>query len=391
MKSAIATKTGGVGIPSVDVLRGFVLLVAALEYVRLFITPEGTHDPIGFGIHWVSLMWAPAFVFLFGTSAWFKLKNGMDRKSLSQFLLVRGVFLIALEILVVGFLWDFNPNIFPIYIQIIGVLGLSMIVLAGLVWLPVPAILTIAFTVIAGHNLFDHASFGDSYAANILNGLLLDSSAVCKSICKDFKHEPVYAFLEFPLIPWFAVLALGYATAGIFTMPVEERRKLLAVAGVGCVAGFLVLRALNGYGDPFPWKEGKDTLQTAASFVMPSKYPPSLMFLLLTLGVFSLVAAAAGDAKGKLAAFFAVFGRVPLFAYLLALLAAHVLALVLGVAQGFPVDSFLRGFWGFPRDFGVASGWVFLGWLAVIAFLYPICEWYGESKAARKSFLQALL
>ncbi len=368
------------------------MLLVALDILRYFIfggygepmNLEGTNAPLFF-TRWITHYFAPVFLFLAGVGAYLKFQKGLSKKQMSLFLLTRGIFLIALEVVVIGFLWKFQINIYPILFQFIWVLGASMMVLAGLIWLPVGVIAGLSLIVIFGHNMLDDFSFGSGYLANILNGIFHKEAVVCSAICENSPGEIFYAYFSYPLIPWAAVMALGFGLGALYKMDSDRRRKILLFGGLAATLLFFIIRALNGYGNPAPWAENKNALWTAMSFLNTHKYPPSLSYLLMTLGPAALLLFAFDKVKGGFAAFIEVFGRVPIFFYVIQFLLAHVLALILGIAQGFRVEQFLTFFWRFPEGFGLSLVWVFVAWLAVLALMYPLCEWYADLRAKGKS------
>lgn len=369
------------------------MLLVALDVLRYFIfggygepmNLEGTNAPLFF-TRWITHYFAPLFLLLAGVGAYLKHQKGLSKKQMSLFLLTRGLFLIALEVIVVGFIWKFQLNIYPILFQFIWVLGASMMVLAGLIWLPLRVIAGLSLIVIFGHNMLDGFSFGSGYLANILNGIFLQPAVVCAGVCEG-EEGIFYAYLSYPLLPWAPVMALGYALGALYQMDAERRRKYLLFGGLAATILFFVIRALNGYGNPAHWAENKNALWTAMSFLNTHKYPPSLSYLLMTLGPAALLLFAFDKVKGGLAAFIEVLGRVPIFFYVVQFLLAHVLALILGVAQGFRVEQFLTFFWKFPEGFGISLLWVYVAWAAAIGLMYPLCEWYADLRAKKKSRL----
>lgn len=394
MTNTTANQGGGQGIQSVDLLRGFVMLLFALDIMRYFVI-EGYINPVNladttaplFFTRWITHFFAPVFLLLAGTSAYFKHQNGLSKKQLSLFLLTRGVFLIALEILVIGFLWRFQFNIYPIFFQVIGVLGLSMVALAGLVWLPLRAIAAVSLLVIFGHNLLDGYTFGSGYWGNILGGLLHQEAVICVDICEKNTKEVFLAFISYPLLPWAAVMSLGYTLGALYQMDAARRRKLLLQGGAAATVLFLVVRAAGGYGNPMPWGENKNLLWSVMSFLNTNKYPPSLSYLLMTLGPAMLLLAWFETIKGRVARVVSLFGRVPLFYYVLHLLLAHTLALVLGVFQNYSSSDFLVGFWRFPEEFGLPLAGVYALWIIAALALYPICDWYADLRARKPGSL----
>lgn len=395
MTNTTANQGGGQGIQSVDLLRGFVMLLVALDLIRFYTLDASYGDPMNldettvglFFSRWITYYFAPLFLLLAGTTAFFRKNQGMTTKQLSVFLLTRGLFLIALEVLVVGFLWKFQFNIYPIYFQLIWVLGLSMVALAGLVWLPVSAIAGISLAVIFGHNLLDGFDLGSGYWQNIAWGILHQEAAVCLDICQHNKETVYYAFFFYPLLPWGAVVGLGYALGSLYQLEAKRRRKILLLGGLAATLLFLVVRALGGYGNPMPWAENKNSLWTIMSFLNTQKYPPSLAYLLMTLGPGLMLLAWFETVKLKAFSFFRVFGQVPVFSYLLIFLVAHTLALIIGVFQGFAVSDFQTVPWRFPEEYGLGLGWVYLIWVIAALALYPICDWYADLRARKPGSL----
>ncbi len=395
MSTTTAIKSGGSRVQSVDLLRGLIVFLVALDILRYFIFAgydeptnlEGTTAPLFF-TRWITHFFVPGYLLLAGVGAYLKGQALADKKKLAVFLLTRGVFVILLEIFVVGFLWTFQFNLYPILIQFVWALGASMIVLAGLLWLPLRVIAGLSLAILFGHNLLDGFSFGEGYAANILNGLFHTPAVVCAQMCESSK-DVFYAYLSYPIIPWAAVMSLGYALGRVFEMTPERRRKILLYGGLSAVILFIAVRFLNGYGSPYPWSPQDNGLWTVMSFLNAKKYPPSLTYLLMTLGPLLMVLSVLENVRGWFADMVRVFGRVPLFFYFLQFLLAHVLALVLGVAQGFPVEAFMEPPWRLPETFGVSLPWVYVAFVAEVALMYPFCEWYAEVRAKKgHRFLQ---
>jgi len=396
MSTSPATKSGGVERKdAIYLLRGIAMLLVALDLIRYYTFDSGQINPVDlnetwaglFFSRWVTHFFAPLFLLLAGTSAYFRKSAGMETKSLSLFLLTRGLFLIALEVLVVGTLWKFQLNIYPVYFQVIWVLGASMIALAGLVWLPLRAIAAISLAFIFGHNLLDARSLGEGWWQNIAWGALHQETAVCLDICKHSAREVYYAFFSYPLIPWFAVMGLGYTLGRLYEMPAATRRQYLLYGGWVVVLLFIAVRALNGYGNPKPWSVQDTFLWSLMSFLNTEKYPPSLAYLLMTLGPAMLLLAWFEKARLKFLDFIRVFGRVPLFYYLVYFLFAHSVAVIIGIYQGFPAEKLLTVPWRFPSGFGVGLGWVYLIWVGAVLLLHPICDWYAGLRERKPASL----
>jgi uncharacterized membrane protein len=379
----------GPRIDSVDFLRGLVIVVMALDHVRDYVTSV-RFDPLDltqtnaalFLTRWITHFCAPVFVFLAGTSAGLQAAAGKTKSELARFLLTRGLWLIFLELTVIYFGWTFNftPSAF---LQVIWAIGVSMIVLAGLIFLPIPAIAAVAAILILGHNAFDAVSAPQFAAPTTGAG----------PVAWMFLHHmgftqagPVAVFVAYPLVPWVGVMALGYVFAGLYRMGEAERGTLLVRAGLVAFAAFAALRGFNIYGDPQPWSAQSGALKTALSFVNTSKYPPSLLFLLMTLGPSLIVLAFAERWRGAIHDFFVAFGRVPLFFYVIHIYLAHAAAAALAVGQGFPAQSLFVHFLFLPQGYGYGLGVVYLVWFAVVAALYPACVWFGRVKKRSRAW-----
>jgi uncharacterized membrane protein len=369
-------------VESIDLLRGAVMVLMVLDHCRDFFgdmrinpTDLSATTPALFFTRWVTHLCAPTFSLLAGVSAalWGARR---PRAELSRFLVTRGAWLIVLEQT-----WE-NVFIFNVPHYLLGLvlwaLGWSMIALAGLTYLPRAVIGGIALAMIAGHNLLDGVRPGGGAAA-FLWGLL---------------HQPGMQFLPgglpillgYPLIPWVGVMAAGYAIAPVFSLPAERRRPILLTIGLGAIAGFLALRWLNVYGDPRPWSVQKDPASTAMSFLNCTKQPPSLLYLLMTLGPAFLALAALDRGLGHLGAPLRRIGRVPLFFYLLQWPVAHALAVIVAAIRGFPIGWMFR-FPPFeaPPGYGNNLIIIYLSWAVTVALLYYPSRWYWDWKRRRRS------
>lgn len=381
-------------IASLDLLRGIVMVVMALDHCRDFFggrsgdpTDLDTTTPGLFLTRWVTHFCAPVFVLLAGTSASLH-GRGRPRGELARFLAARGVWLIALEFTLVHLGWFLGYS-GALILQVIAAIGAAMLALAGLVFLPRGAIAAIGLAIVLGHDALDgvHASEPGS-ALGILWTLLHEAFAAVRL------PGGTVLVVIYPLLPWTGVLACGYALGGWIERPRAERARLLARLGLALVLGFAVLRAANGYGDPAPWERRESALLTVFSFVNAAKYPPSLVFLAMTLGPALLLLAAVeradarAGARTRLRGALETFGRVPLFYYVLHLYLAHLGAALwfrLHEGQAFPFS--LRG----PSAPWQGLGVVYAGWLAVVVLLYPLCRWYAGVKRKSRSRLLSYL
>ena len=364
---------------SIDALRGLVILFMLLDHVReTFLLHRQVSDPMSidttepalFISRTLAHLCAPVFVLLTGLSAFLYGEKYQGRGDVSAFLFKRGLFLVVLEFTLVNFAWTFQlpPNV--IYMQVIWAIGVSMIALAALVWLPRPLLIGLALVIIGGHNLLDGVHFAVGSALHIPWAILHERSWI--EVSDTLRLRTTY-----PVLPWIGVIALGYGIGPWFSgsMATARRQRYLLLAGVGALVGFVVLRVINGYGEA-PWQMYDSHVQTLMSFFNITKYPPSLLFLALTLGVGLLLLLGferAGQPRwiGTLA----VFGAAPMFFYLLHLYVLKVLY-VMGVAL-FGLNQGTH--FGFDS---VASVWL-VALLLPLALYLPV-RWFAGLKARRR-------
>jgi uncharacterized membrane protein len=374
----------------VDVLRGLVMVLMALDHVRVYFSSEplgplASISPQLFAMRWVTHFCAPVFVFLAGAGAFLHGRR-TGRAALARYLATRGAWLILLELTLIRLAWTFNLGWGEFLLAgVIWVIGLSMLCLAGLVFLPRAALLAFGLALVFGHDLF-----GASPLAQGLNdGPLAWLYQVLHS-GGPFQlgpGGPMFVVL-YALVPWVGVMALGYAFGAVLAAePARRRRHCLAI-GWGAIALFLVLRSPNLYGDPSSWAvSGRGFLFTLFSFVDTNKYPASLQFLLMTLGPAIALLPWLERSTGAVARALAVFGRVPLFYYLLHIPLIHVLALGLALARTGSVPAWFTGNFPMMRPppeglgFGVP---MMLALTALVAVLlhFP-CRWFARVKRAR--------
>jgi uncharacterized membrane protein len=374
-------------IESIDLLKGLVMVIMALDHVRDFFhystfffdpsDPTQTTLPVFF-TRWITNFCAPAFSFLAGLSA-FLIGKRKTPHELSIFLLKRGAWLVFIEITIITFGWHFDIQFRNIYFQTIWQLGAGMIVLAGLIRLPKTIILVLSCVIIFGHNLLDGFHFDGNYLWAFLHGRARFSYA-----------EGHYIRQSYALIPWIAVMSLGYCFGSLYDSSFDavKRRKILNSLGIGALLLFFILIAINKYGDPVPWKNYGDTAKTFMSVFNLNKYPPSLLFLLMTLGTTFLFLANTEKLKGKVVNFFCVFGRVPFFYYIIHLYLIHLFALLFAEFTGFGWQKMiLLNFVSKVeelRGFGVNLGMVYLIWIGIIFLMYPLCKKFDRYKQAHK-------
>jgi uncharacterized membrane protein len=383
-------------VKSVDALRGAVMIVMALDHVRDFIhrgamtgrspTDLLTTTPVLFMTRWVTHFCAPVFMFTAGIGAYFYLsrrslgeggrRNGRTRGQLSAFLVTRGLWLMLLEVTVMRLAYNFNLDQgVPFFLLVLWGLGLCMIALAALVWLPIPLLTVMSIATIVLHHLVGGGPVIHRVGAMSFAG---------------------YVFIApYPLIPWLGVMTLGFCFGPILAKPADERRRTLVLAGVVAMAAFVMLRTFNIYGEPAHWSPQPSAVFSALSFLNASKYPPSLVFLLITLGP-ALIALSWFDRLSfSRSNPLIVFGRVPLFYFVLHFLAAHLASFVLAVvtygSSAFtfmwqPVPSMGGPAKAFPPNFGWDLWVAYAVWIAIVVALYPLCRWFADLKERRRAW-----
>lgn len=379
---------------SIDLLRGLAIVVMAIDHVRDYFLAGTTNDPMTdpdvapaiFLTRWITHFCAPVFVLLAGTSAGL-MASRKSRAELGRFLLTRGLWLIAIEIVVISLGWTFAPHGIVeldgrvlVTMQVIWAIGAGMVVLAGAQFLGRGACLALGIAIVAGHGLL-HAVWPASSMFET-GPLWVALHAQMTANAGPFTFVFVY-----PLLPWIGVMLLGFGAAGIFELAPERRDALLLRAGLAMTAAFFVLRGLDLYGDPNPWQvQPGGAVATLIDFFNTSKYPPSLAFLLMTLGPATILCAYAGRFRGAVAEVLVTFGRVPFAFYVLHLYLIHALSVLLGVAQGFGAAPFFTLFLFYPAGYGLPLWGVYVVWALVIASLYPFCRWMAGVKARRRDW-----
>ena len=373
-----------VRIESIDVVRGVIMILMALDHVRDFFGNSGLNptNPATttislFFTRWITHFCAPVFFLLTGTGAYLSLGR-KSKRELSQFLFTRGLWLIVLELTVTRCLgWQFNLDYQVVMLIVLWALGWVMIVLSVLVYLPASIVTTFGVVMIATHNLFDSVQ-----SSNPLWSILHSPNFIVN-------HPGRVVFVGYPLIPWMGVTAAGYGLGQIYSWPPERRKAFQLPLGLGLTAAFFVLRAINVYGDPLRWTTQKSAAFTVLSFLNTTKYPPSLLYLLMTLGpaLLFLWAVDAGTPQWLRPAL--IIGKVPMFYYLLHIPLIHLIAVAVcyarygqahwmfespGLGQ-FPITQ--------PPEWGYSLPIVYLVWACVVLALYPLCRWFAGLKQRR--------
>lgn len=374
-----------------DLLRGAVMIIMALDHVRDFFNRDAMFfDPTDlakthgwlFATRWITHFCAPVFVFLAGTGAFLSLGRGKTKRDLSWFLFTRGLWLVLLELTLVNFGWTFHFDSNAFFVQVIWAIGWSMVCMAALIHLPLWGVAAFGIVMIAGHNLLDGIR-PEAFGSLSWLWIVLHVQAPVQV------SSNVGFFVAYPLIPWIGVMASGFAFGAIMKCERAERRRILLRLGIGMTVVFVLLRATNLYGDPHSWSQQTSALFTFFSFINCEKYPPSLLYLLITLGP-AIVALSLFDRElGGWSKPIIVFGRVPLFYYLLHVPLIHGIAVLLahlkygsagGVWNGPPFGPNS----GYPENYGSGLLGVYAVWAVVILLLYPLCRWFAGVKQRRR-------
>ncbi|MEP7109685.1 MAG: heparan-alpha-glucosaminide N-acetyltransferase domain-containing protein [Ferruginibacter sp.] len=378
-------------IISIDLLRGLVMVIMALDHVRdYFHAGAFLYNPLDldktntvlFFTRWLTHFCAPVFMFLAGSSA-FLTGQKKTKKELSVFLLKRGLWLIFIELVIANFGWNFAITFPAILFIVIWALGISMIVLAALIHLPVKMIFLIGIILVGCHNLLDDIHVEGNNLPAFGWSLLHEMNF--------FHWQTRLLFVGYPVLPWIGVMALGYCLGNLYapTYGTDKRKKTLLLIGSSAIGLFILLRLINLYGDSFHWSQQKSTFFTFLSFINTSKYPPSLLYILMTLGPAVLFLAFTERANSAVAKFISVYGRVPMFYYLVHIYLIHLTAMLF--SELFTTLDWRTWILNKPlwfndelKGYGFSLGIVYLVWLSIVIGLYPLCKWYDRYKQTHK-------
>lgn len=375
-------------ILSIDILRGMVMLIMALDHVRdFFHVTAMTDDPLNlqtttpvlFFTRWITHFCAPIFVFLSGTSAYLSGKR-KSKKELSIFLIKRGVWLVLAEIVIVTLGLSFNPFYNAIFLQVIWAIGWSMVILGILVQLPMAVIITVGFILVLGHNITDHIQLPKDGAAVVLTNVFITARGYFIPLGSTHGILVLYAIL-----PWTGIMLLGYGLGTVFQPEIsrQQRHQILVGLGLGTLLLFAVLRYANVYGDPSLWTKQPSGFYTFLSFMNTSKYPPSLLYTCMTISAALLLLALLERVSNRFTSIISVYGRVPFFYYILHFYLIHTLVVILFFASGYSTGQIADNQTPFlfrPANFGYTLVLVYGIWLALIALLYFPCRWYDRYK-----------
>jgi uncharacterized membrane protein len=379
-------------IDSIDLLRGMVMIIMALDHTRDFFHRDAfVNDPLNlqttspelFFTRWITHLCAPVFVFLSGASVYLQSLR-KTRAELSAFLFKRGLWLIFVEIVIMSFAISFDPGFHAIFLQVIWSIGISMILLALAIRLPFRAILGVGLLIVFGHNLLDYWESGK------------ESFPVWYSLL----HKPNFIPLGngrmlgilYPFLPWTGLMFLGYCFGRLYKNADERlRNRTIAYLGIFLLVFFAILRFTNSYGDPQPWVEQERGLYTFLSFMDVEKYPPSLLYICATIGPALLFLALVGRKRNAITRIITVYGRVPFFYYVLHFYLIHALSALFYLYRGHTWAEGASGLPGFPFRFvmpgeGYSLGATYLFWIGIVAILYPACKWFSDYKQRKKNW-----
>jgi uncharacterized membrane protein len=378
-------------VESIDFLRGTVMIIMALDHVRDYFHADAfVYEPTDlsrtsvflFFTRFITHYCAPVFVFLAGTSAYLY-GTKKSKKELSFFLLTRGIWLILAELFILSLFRTFNPAFTYIHLQVIWAIGISMMILAAVIYMSRPFILLTGILIIATHNLLDNIHVPG-------NGILSFLWAVV--------HEPAHftfghfsVFVHYPLVPWIGIMIAGYYFGQLYIPGYDpaKRKKILLYLGSGAIILFIILRSGNFYGDAAHWSAQKNTAFSLLSFLNVTKYPPSLLYTLITLGPAIIFLAVSEKPLNALKAKITVFGRVPMFYYLAHILLIHFLATIGAIITGYKLSDMIlsSSVQSAPalKGYGFNLFIVYVVWIALILMLYPFCKWFSRYKIDNQS------
>jgi uncharacterized membrane protein len=383
-------------IQSIDVLRGLVMVIMALDHVRDFFhkvtldnagaaatgpTDLATTTPVLFFTRWITHFCAPIFVFLAGASIYLmSLKK--TKKELSLFLITRGFWLVIVEVVLITFSWTFNPFYNLFILQVIWAIGISMILMGLLVQLPYKIIFLLGFIIVFAHNILDYKAVNEGLKGSWFANLLYFSQFDIIPVADNHVALIVYAF-----VPWLGVMMLGFCFGKLFAPVVDaawRKTKLLQI-GIGLLVLFVVLRFINIYGDPVAWSsQPRGAVYTFLSFININKYPPSLQYLAVTIGGGIIFLALIEKVQNRFTNVMNVYGRVPMLYYILHFYLIHILVVIVFYLQGFSNKDIVTPGVPFlfrPNAFGLNLWGVYAVWIFVVAVLYPVCKKYNNYKS----------
>lgn len=385
-------------IYSIDILRGLVMIIMALDHTRDFFHAEAfTKDPLDpatttvllFFTRFITHYCAPVFVFLAGTSIFLQSLR-KSKAELSAFLFKRGLWLIFVEVILITFAWTFDFGFTMFILQVIWAIGISMVLMGLIIRLPFGIIFLAGLLIVTGHNILDGI---ESTHQGFWWDLLRNGNFAFHEILPGRQLGIIY-----PFVPWLGLMMVGYCFGKIYepTFSRTRRKKLLINSGFAIILLFILLRFFNIYGDPHPWTTQHNGVATFLSFLNVHKYPPSLLFLCLTIGPSLIFLALFETTNNKLTQIINVYGKVPFFYYILHFYIIHTLCMVLFLTRGHTFAEGKQSVYGIPFNFlipgeGYSIGVVYLIWILIVVALYPLCKWFSELKRKGKHWVFSYL
>jgi uncharacterized membrane protein len=385
----------GYRFTSIDMLRGLVIVIMAIDHTRDFFSTAMSIDPmsdpnVGLPLaftRWITHFCAPVFVLLSGTSAGLMVAR-KSATELCRFLLTRGLWLIFVEIFIISTATSFSPGGIEqlggktlAFMQVIWAIGASMVLLSALQFLGRKVCLALGVVIVLGHNALDgHWP--------VSQGIVDTSPPLWAALHVPMSKVagPFHFLFLYPLLPWLGVMLLGFGASVLFERPAAARNRALLLWGIAITAGFILLRFIDGYGEPNHWQSQARGAATLVDFLNTTKYPPSLLFLAMTLGPAAILCAFADRIHGFFKDTFVMFGRVPFAFYVAHFYLLHTLSLLLGVVQGVQVSELLTFPPFYPKNYGVSLPMVYAVWALVVVSLYPFCRWVASVKARSRAW-----
>jgi uncharacterized membrane protein len=369
-------------IASIDILRGIVMIIMALDHTREFFHHDALigNDPLNFKTtsaflfftRWITHYCAPIFVFLSGTSVFLYAQRNKTKKQVAFFLFTRGIWLIIAEIIIVNGLWQFGYNRF-LLLEVFWAIGMSMVCLSLLQFLPYRLLLGIGLLIVVGHNALDSIQVTQPAAASVIWSLVH-----APNLYQPFPNY--FILIAYPFLPWLGLMICGYCLGKLYTKNINPayRKLFLLTTGIIIIALFIIIRLINVYGDRQHWSIQQTPLFTVLDFVNTTKYPPSLLYMLMTIGPALILLAVTENIVNAFTRIVVVFGRVPFVYYMLHILVLHSLARIFMLISGRGSGDAL--FPGFPvhPDAGYSLWVVYVVWISAVIILYFPCKWYGN-------------
>jgi uncharacterized membrane protein len=376
-------------ITSVDLLRGAVMIIMALDHTRDFFHYDAQlHNPLNlnsttgvlFFTRWITHFCAPVFVFLSGTSAYLQSAR-KSKKELSIFSITRGLWLILMELTIVNLMLTFNIYFYTFALETIWAIGISMVILGLVIWLPFEVILVIGLLIVFGHNSLDFYERKQTGQFSVAYNLL--HRVGFHPLGGKYNLLVLYPFLS-----WSGLMMVGYCLGKVLRNENKAyRRKFLVITGLSVIALFIVLRIINVYGDPSQWSKQPTGFRTFLSFINASKYPASLFFMAMTIGPSLLLLAWWDDIQNSFTKIVSVYGRVPFFYFVVHFFILHTIVVITYFLRGHTFAETMadQGIAKFVyRGEGFSLAIVYLIWLSVVIAMYPLCKWYDMYKTNHK-------